>query len=551
MATRYVDSNWNGATTGESSSPFNSLSQLASVIANGDTIALKCGSVFRETMESEAIEKDNLRIVTYGSGARPKIVGSDPVTDWTYDATYDVYSTNLGSNVGGNLTENGVPLSFVAWTTNLATTSALMTAGSFSFDYNNFDLYVKPAYRIDDEFEAGCRLYGIDGLPDSFHSGFYLEGIEVVGATRQGIWLHNRGPFEVVDIVVRIIGGKRDTSFHLGNGIEINRGSSGGIVRDSLFEDIFDSAISPQVYDPSAYLLQGATVKNNVMRRCGMGGVEVSSQTADNAITSVQVTHNYAEDIGMNNWSGDRGGTAYWSANNGGTGSCITGTFFGYNRAKRCKRGYLSGNSYGRNQCVGNFFEECERAFYTSKSIAASKEQRDVIVGNIVKNCDVGHYQAGSQAQYTEIFNNTFINVGVGISLPSNASAVVTARNNAFVGTGTAFSVVTGTLTETSNILDTTITAGKTLDGTDEVASLSAHIDEFGRLARTQSNPLIGSGEVISGADSLPDFYGKSQKSPPDCGAIQQDDLRSTMTRSNATRSVATRRITSRRALAL
>ena len=163
MATIHVDSTWTGATTGAQSSPLNSLSQIAAIVQNGDDIALKCGSVFRETLPAAAIEKDNLRILTYGTGARPMIVGSDRVTNWSFNATYGLYYTNLGSNVGGNVTENGLPLTFVAWDTNLATTGPRIPVGGFSFDFNSFNLYVKPGYRIDDEFEAGCRLYGIDG----------------------------------------------------------------------------------------------------------------------------------------------------------------------------------------------------------------------------------------------------------------------------------------------------------------------------------------------------------------------------------------------------
>lgn len=508
MGTIYVDSTWAGATTGAQSSPLNSFSQIAAIVQDGDTIALSCARTFRETLPAAAIEKNNLRIVTYGTGARPKIMGSNRVSNWSFNATYGLYYTNLGSNVGGNVTENGVPLSFVPWTTNLATTAPLIPEGGFSFDFNAYNLYVRPGYRIDDVFEASVRLYGIDGLPLSFHSGLYIEGVEIVGTSRHGIWLHNRGPVEVCDVVVRVIGGLKEPSFWLGNGIEINRGSSGSVVRDCLIEDIFDSAISPQIYDPSAYTLLGATVKYNTLRRCGMGGVEVSTQTANNIITGVQVHHNLAEDIGMNCWSGDRGGTAYWSANNGGAASGVTEVLFACNGARRAKRGYLSGNSFGINRCVKNWFEDVETLFYCSKSIASSREQRDVIVGNVGVRCTNGLYQAGSQAQYVELRNNTVVEFVTGINMPSNASAVVDVNNTVFKGAGTAFSVGAGTLTETYNRVDSRATPGKTLDATSAQMDLSSYVSSDGQLivpagttleGLAAANPLALAGTYLSG----------------------------------------------------
>lgn len=508
MGTIYLDSGWGGSATGAQSTPLSALSQIAAIVQDGDTIALKCGSVFRETLPAAAIEKNNLRIVTYGEGARPKIMGSNRVTNWTYNATYGLYYVNLGSNVGGNVTENGVPLTFVPWTSNLATTAPLIPPGGFAFDFNAYNLYVRPGYRIDDVFEASCRLYGIDGLPLSFHTGLYIEGIEIVGASRHGIWLHNRGPAEVCDVVVRVIGGLKEPSYWLGNGIEINRGSSGSVVRDSLIEDIFDSAISPQIYDPSTYKLLGATVKYNTMRRCGMGGVEVSTQTANNIITGVQVHHNLAEDIGMNCWSGDRGGTAYWSANNGGAASGVTDTWFVCNGARRAKRGYLSGNSYGINRCTKNWFEDVETLFYCSKSIASSREQRDVIVGNVGVRCTNGLYQAGSQTQYVELRNNTVVDFVTGINMPSNASAVVDVKNTLFKGTGTAFAAVAGTLTETYNRVDSTVTPGKTLDATSAQVDLSSYVNSNGELivppgttfdGLSAANPLATAGTHLAG----------------------------------------------------
>jgi len=542
MATIYIDSNWSGATTGALSSPLNSFSQIAAIIQDGDTLAIKCGRDYRETLPAAAIEKNNLRIVTYGEGSRPRIMGSDRISSWTFDPVYNVYSTNLGSNVGGNITENGIPLTFVAWNTNLATTAPNIPVGGFSFDFNSYTLYMKPAYKIDDIFEVGTRLYGIDGLPSSFKTGMYIEGIEIIGPTRQGMWWHNRGRLEICDVVVRVCGGLKGPSFWLGNGIEINRGSSGGIVRDSLIEDIFDSGISPQIYDPSPYTLLGAIVKNNTIRRCGMGGVEVSTQTATNIISGVRVISNSIEDIGMNNWSGNRGGTAIWTANNGGTAAAATGTLFAYNNIKRCVRGYLSGNSYGVNECRGNLIQDCTRAFYTSKSIASSREQRDIITGNIAINCDEGHYQAGAEIQYTDFWNNTLINCGTGITMTLNSNAVVSAKNNIFKGEGTAFSVSTGTLNESTNYVDFTITPGKTLDGTDMVVSLASFLTELGRLKPPfDTNSLLATGESLNNVHG--DFNGKPIYPTPDIGAMQYSPTRTISTRTLSTRTIGTRRI--------
>lgn len=506
MATIYVDSTWTGSTTGAQSTPYNALAQLTSgTINDGDTLALKCGSVFRESMGSHVLQRTNLRIVPYGEGARPKLLGSDIITSWTYDATYGLYWTNLGSNIGGNVTENGSPLRFTIWTTNIATTAPLIPAGGYSFDSVNFILYVRPGSgNMSGIFEVSSRLFGIYALDTRV--GHYIEGVEIQGFSRHGAIYQNKTALEIVDIYVHQCGGVYSGGYYIGNGVEISKGCDYAVMRDSLIEDIFDSAISPQLFEASPATLTGVRVLRNTIRRCGLGGVEVSSQTASNSIYGTQVVENDISDIGQNNWSGDRGGSAFYIAVNGGNTVVVTGNVFHGNRARRCQRGYLTANAFGANVASGNTIEDCYRAFYLSRAVSGGVASSDLIVGNIVRNCTDGLYQWGNQAQNTNLHNNTFIDTDVAVNMPGNASAVVDVKNTVFKGSGTAFNVTAGTLTETNNRLDTTITAGKTLDATDMVIDLSEYMADDGRLrvpymleGVPMLNPLGGAGTYVQG----------------------------------------------------
>lgn len=475
MATVYVDSNWTGSTTGSQSTPFNTLAQATTgTINDGDTLALKCGSVFRESMGSYVLQRNFLRIVAYGEGARPRIVGSDIITSWSYNATYGLFSTNLGSNVGGNVTENGVPLRFTAWNTDIATTAPNIPQGGFTFDSVNFILYVRPGGgNMSGVFEVSSRLYGIYALDT--RTGHYIEGVEISGFSRHGMIYQNKTNLEINDVYVRQCGGVYSGGFYIGNGIEISKGCDYAVCRDSRIEDIFDSAISPQLFEASAATLTGVRVIRNTLRRCGMGGVEISSQTASNSIYGTEVGYNDIADIGQNNWSGDRGGSAFYIAVNGGNTVEVTGNLFHHNKARRCQRGYLTANAFGSNVVTANDISDCYRGFYLSRAVSGGLASRDVLSGNVVSNCTDGLYQWGNQVQNTDIRNGTFINCTTGINMPGNASAVVDVKNSIFKGTGTAFSVVVGTLTESYNAVDTTVTPGRTLSGTDIVTDLDAY----------------------------------------------------------------------------
>lgn len=298
----------------------------ALTVSAGDVIALKCGTVLREQISGAQIQVNNLRITQYGSGANPIISGSAVTTGWTQDALNGVWYKSLGSNIGGNVREDGSPMSMVAWTTNIATTAPNIPTGGFAFDPSGFILYIKPSSGTptDHVYEVSQRLYCISNS-GSFDS-LVIEGVDIEGASRHGIVLTNRNGFVFRDGAVRYCGGYYESSVsaRLGNGIELAEGCNDALVERALFDQIFDTGGTSQLYKASAASISRHTWRNNTFSRCRLAGVEISTQTANQSISAVFVYGNTFADM-TGGWGGALASNAGVNlTNNGGASSTIS-----------------------------------------------------------------------------------------------------------------------------------------------------------------------------------------------------------------------------------
>lgn len=297
MTTYYFDSRAAGPGTGSYEDPFSSLS-AAITPSSGDVLSLARGSVFRDSIPTASVAASNMRITSHGFGPKPIVLGSEIVTVWSPTAVPGVFSTTLAGNTGGNVSENAVAMRGVFWTTDLATTAALMTEGSFSFNTSTFTVYIKPTGGTPDGkvYEVAQRLYGVTST--SSFAGMEIDNIEWRGQSRQSVYFFNRSNTTVRQCDFRVIGGA-NTGSPVGNAVELSGGCNGARVYSNSFEDVFDSPVCFQLYNNSN-TIDDLQAYDNTVLRCGLFGVEcnIIGSVTNCSITNVLIYRNRIQEAG-------------------------------------------------------------------------------------------------------------------------------------------------------------------------------------------------------------------------------------------------------------
>ncbi len=344
--------------------PADSTELAAIVTTTGDTVLLRSGVIYSaSSVPASLLSPAGVTLGVSGSGSKPIISGGTTHADWTFDAPNDVYSRPAyASNILGNVTEDGVPMKYVAWDTNIATTAAAMVSGaslpywsgSMTYDPANFIVYIRPSsgtaaqhvYVVSDSANsAGTALYDT-----ATATGLLIDGIELRNISRTGIHLFNKRSAVISNCDFRVIGGIKPASLWLGNGVEISKGCNGVEVSNCDFQDIFDSAMTSQLYESSPAAIGWHLYESNVVARYGMHGVEVSMQTAGQRITDIEIAGLTIQDAGPYSWAGDRNGAAVTALSNSVSSSRATRVFardVTATRAKRLYLGYQHGGTCG------------------------------------------------------------------------------------------------------------------------------------------------------------------------------------------------------------
>lgn len=324
--------------------------------AAGDTVLFASGATFQASAAPAAmLSPDNVTIGSYGTGAKPIISGGTVRADWTFDAGNNVYSRPAYS-VGlilGNVTEDGVPMKFVQWDTNIATTAALMVSGeslpawsgSMTFDPTNRIVYIRPSDGV-----ASDHVYVVsdngtsagNGLVNSTASaGLVIDGIEIRNISRHGILLYSKRNITISDVDLRVIGGAKPSTLYMGNGIELSYGCHGARVIGCAAYDVFDTGFTTQLYESTTQFLTGHYYERCHVERFGMHGVEVSVQTANQIISDVEVNGLTGVDAGTYSWGGNRNGALFTCLSNSVNSSRVTRAFARNVTGRRMNRMYL------------------------------------------------------------------------------------------------------------------------------------------------------------------------------------------------------------------
>lgn len=341
----------------------NNTDLAAVTTAQGDTVLFLAGTQFSAaSIPSGFLAPSSLTLGVYGSGDKPIISGGVARSDWVYDAGNNVYSRIAASNILGNVTEDGIPMKFVAWNTDIATTASSMVSGSNgiywsgSFAYNpaTFTIYIRPSSGVaaDHAYVTSESLYGL--FTATSGTGTVIDGLSFKNISRHGIALQNRKSVSISGCDFAIMGGHY-ISVHVGNGIELAENCHGAAVSGCSFVDIFDTAATSQAYATSAARITGHTYTNNTVRRFGMHGIEVSAHTANQLVEGIEVDGMTAIDGGAG-WSGDRNGAVITNICTNTTNTRINKSFARNVRSTNCRRlyiGYQTGGLCGIEDAAG------------------------------------------------------------------------------------------------------------------------------------------------------------------------------------------------------
>lgn len=366
--------------------PANSAELAATVVSSGDSILLRGGVTYAAgSMPASISSAANLTIGYTGSGEKPIISGGVVRADWVFDAGNNVYSRAYGSNVLGNVTEDGVPMRFTTWTTDIATTAALMDGtsnapywqGAMTYDPVTFTLYIRPSSGTPSQHvyvvsESNWGIYVSNTV-----SGLLVDGLDIRSISRHGITAFNRNNIVIRDTDFRVMGGIKPGALYMGNGIELASGCNGALIERCRYYDIFDSGATTQLYELTPKTISGHTYIDNYGERYGLTVIEISTQAANQTITDVEISGLVAVDGQQYSWGGDRGIGSAVSFLCSGAGSKVTR---GYVKNMQCSRQRRSYIGFQHNGVCGVEDSAATGSYFSApvSSVGVSGPQRDL-----------------------------------------------------------------------------------------------------------------------------------------------------------------------------
>ncbi len=305
--------------SGTAASPYRKWSEVPAFNA-GYSYLQKRGTVAREQLiiTASGTSGSPITLGAYGEGAAPIIQGSELETGWTHHSG-NVYSKAIASGAGegiGMVTQDGTPLKFVTWDTNLATTLSNATPGSYFYEYINATAGTIYVWCIDGAtpdahtMQVSRRLFGVRGVGVSYVN---VENLHFRCTSLHGISFVDAQNINVKGCVIEKLGGAvvltAPSIIYAGNGIEFGNSSSSCAVTGCTISDIFDSGISPQTFD-SSKTASNFTFADSTVTRCGFAGVEIavlsnSGAWTNSSLSNVTVSGITVTDSGKG-WSGVR-----------------------------------------------------------------------------------------------------------------------------------------------------------------------------------------------------------------------------------------------------
>ena len=518
----YIDPTNPSAGAGTRANPYQSFASLPSVLSDGDVILGRSGTTIKESLLNTRFVANNLRLGVYGGSGKFTVDLFVTRADWTYDSANDVWYRDYAASTGPVL-EDGRPLVFVEWSSNIATTRQLMTPGSWAANTSTHRLYILPTVGV-----PGSHRIEVAEIDQCYHgtqdqrSGLTIEGWHFRGSKYTGFVIYNTLGLLIQDCDVDTCGGGWAGSYRTGNGFQISHGCHDFVLRRIKAWDIFDSAISPQVYT-TEQILSGGLIEHCEVVRSGLCGIETSLTLGDDGpcgLEDITIRRNVVRDSGRG-WSGIRFGT--------GTGlSFLTNVHSAdhWVRAMRVvdnKVYNCTGAAYRAYRCnspvgvfSGNDAADCQYGFWLTDNLVNVVGSNYLVTGNRVVRCGQGaRVQGDTAGSMYSIDNNTFAECPRAISIEHTAGAA-SVQNNIIVNcVQGVIHTGGGAVTKNNNTLDgnTTNYGGGLTQGTDALQDPKWQGDNYDRVG--WDSPCRRAGVALG---DRPAYVGSFARKTPSVG---------------------------------
>lgn len=514
MATYYVrNSLGNVSEDGSREAPFKSLVSLYTALGGdmtNNTINIYANDTFDEAVNlagstagarfsgSSFVFQDYQPALS--DSLRPTITRAKRDFTWTV-LSGNVYISNESLNFnasygtfGGVILEDSVPLNFVLFTTDNATTATAMTAGSSSFNPNTGKYLIYPRTGTPSSHTYAGSAGVISALNIRAAHSYTVRNIILElasgGVTFGGTGADNNlGNYVYDNMIIRNMGGGYSSQtigagFYAGDGISTfgDTGQYGeSFIKNSIITQIFDAGSAPQTIDNSN--IKNLHFDNCDISYCGMYGVSFVTITGTTAsvINNCSVRKSRISNIG-NGFSGDRGGIGLQAySQNSGANVKVDNCLFYNNEVSDCSTWGVSIYQPNGNTNIShrNKISNCGTGLYLRTSTGFIAGYRNEHKYNIVENCTIGaefhNGSTGLAGSAMRLSNNTFNNCTTGISDTAKASDTVVITNNLIVGSATGISSagVSTLVKSTNNLSNCTSNYSGTTQGTDTLTTVT------------------------------------------------------------------------------
>lgn len=514
MATYYVrNSLGNVSEDGSRTNPYKSLVSLYTALGGdmtNNTINIYANDTFDEAVNTAGstagarFSGSNFMFQDYqaalSDSQRPTITRAKRDFTWAL-LSGNVYISNESLNFnasygtfGGVILEDSVPLNFVLFTIDNATTAAAMTAGSSSFNPNTgkYLIYPRNGTPSSHIYAGSAGVFSALNIraAHSYTVKNIILELSSQGASFGGIGVDNNlGNYVYDNMLIRNMGGGYSSQtigagFYVGDGLTTfgDTGANGdSYIKNSTFTQIFDVASAPQTFDNSN--IKNLHYDNCDFSYCGMAGVSFTTLAGPTAsiINNCSVRNSRISNIGYG-FSGNRGGIGLqsYSANSGASVK-VDNTLFYNNTVSNCINFGISIYQPNGNNNIShrNKISNCGTGLYLRTSTGYIAGYRNEHKYNVVENCTKGAelYNSGTglAGSAMRLTNNTFKNCPTGISDTAKASDTVIITNNLIVGstTGISSSGVSTMVKSTNNLSNCTANYSGTTQGTDTLTTVT------------------------------------------------------------------------------
>ncbi len=268
-------------------------------LAAGDFVLFKRGETWREQLlpGSSGSAGNPITYSVYGTGNQPIFKNSDVVTTWVQYLATNVYSVTVTGDETSQVFEDEARLTEVTWDTNIATTAAAMSAGTWSIDIANDLLYVWATDGTDPDTHTmevckrtGSDIYCILLIDQSY---IVVDNLALLQATKGNLRINTTVGVNISNITVKnctiIYAGFIRSTSSPGQGLVVRNDAN--VNEDFPITDIvFDNNTISRIQGHGIQVrgnMEDVTISNNTVSFCGEWQKDT---TGHHGITAIRIT---------------------------------------------------------------------------------------------------------------------------------------------------------------------------------------------------------------------------------------------------------------------